>query len=364
MALLFYAYAPSLFILPIFIFSTLIFYWKVFYQKIKYFGLSAIFGLIVITPFALFILKNNILKHSLPFESYLPFSLPNMLSPRERIFIGLSENLKIIKQNMFFVFSGFNDLYVWTYNTTNFRLSHFFVIFLVPAIIYFVGNVRTSKLDTKNILFLWLLSSFSIFFLYHVNLNRSLHFQSIVPIIVAIGMDFVYKKLKENEFKKIILVTAVCVFCFQLVAFYSEYFIKFPNYSVFPKDVKWAINLAESQRKPNEKIAITKQLKFNYLYAAIHTNYSPKLFQKTVKTELSTANVIVHSFEHYMFLGDILNVAKPDNLKIIDQLKKEQNFVAILQQNEKNSDFGDFKEVILANDPNLAWKIVRFVKKH
>jgi 4-amino-4-deoxy-L-arabinose transferase-like glycosyltransferase len=363
MALLFYAYAPSLFIVPLFLFLVLFFYWKSILANIRFFGFSVLLGVLIIAPFALFILKNNILKHNLSFESSLPFSLPIMLSPRERIFIGFAENLAIIKQNMFFVFSGFIDLYVWTYNTTNFRVSHYFLLFIIPAIIYLTSIFKNNKNDPRNILLLWLVASFSIFFLYHVNLNRSLHFQTIVPLIVAIGLVVIYEKLKDNIFKKIAITAASLFFIFQATSFFGEYFIKFPNYSLFPKDVKWAIEIANKNKLTDEKVAFSKELIFNYLYAAFHTKHDPTDFQKNVKTDLTTGNVIVHSFGNFRFLGDVVNTAKPNNINIITELKKEQSFVAILHANEVETHFNDFREVVIQKDENHEWRVVRFSKK-
>jgi hypothetical protein len=361
MVFLFYAYAPSLFIVPIFLIISGLVFWRAYFKQIKLFGISALLGLIFISPFLLFILKNNILKHSLPFENSLPFSLPIMLSPRERIFIGLSENLAIIKQNMFFAFSGFIDLYVWIYNTTHFRVSHFFVIFLVPAVIYLANFFWKYKSKPQNILLIWAAASFSIFFLYHVNLNRSLHFQSIVPILVSFGLISVYEKLQEGIFKKLAFLSTLIFFVFQASTFFGEYFIKYPHYSVFPKDVKWALDIAEKNKKSDEKIALSKELVFNYLYPAFYGNYAPEKFQKEVKTDKTTGNVIVHSFGHYFMLGDVVNITKTDNVLVINQLKEEKSFIAMLHNNEKVSFFNDFKEEVIAKDINHDWKVVRFI---
>ncbi len=361
MVLFFYAYAPSLFIVPIFLILIVLVYRKALLKHIKLFGLSALLGLIFISPFLLFILKNNILKHSLPFETSLPFSLPIMLSPRERIFIGLGENLAIIKQNMFFAFSGFIDLYVWIYNTTHFRVAHFFVIFLVPAIVYLTSFFWKNKLKPQNILLIWAAASFSIFFLYHVNLNRSLHFQSVVPILVSFGLVTVYEKIKEGVFKQIVLISTFVFFVFQASSFFGEYFIKYPHYSVFPKDVKWALDIAEKSKRSGEKIALSKQLVFNYLYPAFYNNYSPEKFQKEVKTDKTTGNVIVYSFGHYFMLGDVVNIPKTGNVLVINELKGEKSFIAMLHNNEKLAIFDKFSKEIIAKDINHEWQVVRFI---
>jgi Dolichyl-phosphate-mannose-protein mannosyltransferase len=363
MVFIFYSYAPSLFIVPIFLILILIFYWKKIIENFKLFGASALIGLFLLLPFILFILKNNILKHELPFEKSLPFSLPIMLSPRERIFIGLGENLAIIKQNMFFVFSGFIDMYVWIYNSTHFRTPHFFVIFLIPAIIYLVIGMKKNRNDPKNLLLLWMIASFSIFFLYHVNLNRSLHFQSVVPIWVAIGLFMLYEKIQESNLQKGLLIGTFLFFTAQASAFFGEYFIKYPNYSVFPKDVKWALDIANKNRKPNEQIALSKDLVFNYLYAAFYSKYPPANFQKEVVTDKSTGNVIVHSFGHYQMLGDVVNILKPNNIQVIEKLKKETSFVAMLHNNEALPAFSNYNEEIIAKDENHEWKVVRFIQK-
>ncbi len=361
MVLLFYAYAPTLFIVPLFFILSIFFYWPIYFKKIKLFTTSAIAAGFLVMPFFLFILKNNILKQALPFEKSLPFSLPIMLSPRERIFIGLGENLAIIKQNLFFAFSGFIDLYVWVYNTTHFRLSHYFLIFLLPALLLLLVNFRKNRLNIQNIALLWALASFSIFFLYHVNLNRSLHFQTIVPILVAFGMVTFYEKINSQLLKNSMVLCALLVFLFQAVSFFGEYFIKYPNYSNFPKDVKWALEIAEKNKTQNEKIALSKELVFNYLYPAFYKKTDPSFFQKNVKTDKTTANVIVFGFGNYRMLGDVVNLPKTDNTLVIDELKAEKSFVAMLHSNEKVAHFPNFTEQIIAKDENHEWRVVRFV---
>ena len=363
MVLLFYAYAPSLFIVPLFLLICLIVYWPFFCQKIQLFLISGLAGLLILSPFILFILKNNILKKDFSFEKSLPFSLPIMLSPRERIFIGFSENLAIIKQNLFFALSGFIDLYVWVYNTTHFRQSHYFLIFLLPALIFLFIKFRKNRLRLSNIALIWAIASFSIFFLYHVNLNRSLHFQTIVPVLVAFGMVSIYEKIEESRFKKIALISFLSLFIFQAGSFFAEYFIKYPHYSNFPKDVKWALEVANKNKKETEKIAISKELVFNYLYAAFYSKFDPNTFQKTVVTDKTTGNVIVQSFGNYTMLGDVVNIPKTDNYLVINQLKSENSFLAILHTNEKVPHFTSFTEQVIAKDINHEWRVVRFVNK-
>jgi 4-amino-4-deoxy-L-arabinose transferase-like glycosyltransferase len=363
LVLLFYAYAPSLFIVPLFVIFSTIFYWNIWQKQWKLIGFSMLLGFLIILPFALFILKNNILKHSIPFESNLPFSLPIMLSARERVFIGLAENFAIIKQNMMFVFSGFVDYYVWIYNSTNFRNPHFLLFFMVPGLLLLVLTLKANKSDPKNILLFWFFSSFSIFFLYHVNCNRSLHFQSIVPIFTGIGIFTVYEKLTALPIKKIFVGVILSIFLFQSLSFFGEYFFKYPTYSVFPKDVEWAVKLAQKNKKQNEKIAFSKQLVFNYLYAAFHLKYPPAQFQQQVKTDKTTGNVIVKSFGDYFMLGDVANVGIEDNIDVIDSLKKEKSFIAMLRTDEQPKYFQGFDIQVISHTLAHDWKVIRYIKR-
>ncbi len=360
LALLFYSYAPSIFIVPLFILFVLLFYRKHFLSEIKLYAISAFFGAIIIAPFALFILKNNVLGHSLPFESSLPFTIPKMLSHRQPIFESFSEHLAHLKLNLLFIFSGFNDS--WVYNSTNFEVPHLFLVFTIPALIYLVGLFRANTANPKNILLFWAIASFSVFGLYRVNLNRSLHFQTIIPVFIVIGMYFTYTQLKEGSFKRIIVKAVLVLFVLQSATFMGEYFLKFPKYNIFPKDVGMFIHKAEKAKIGDEKIAFTKKLPLNYVYVAFYLKYPPIKFQKEVKIDTSTDNVIVDSFGNYYMLGDEINLEKPDNLSVIETLKKEKSFLAVLRLDENPVFFNAFKQTEVFNDKAHDWKLVRYTK--
>ncbi len=120
---------------------------------------------------------------------------------------------------------------------------------------------------------------------------------------------------------------------------------------------------ANKNRNEREKIAISKELVFNYLYAAFYSKFDPNTFQKTVITDKTTGNVIVQSFGNYRMLGDVVNIPKTDNQLVINQLKSENSFLAILHTNEKVPHFASFTEQIIAKDINHEWRVVRFVNK-
>ena len=370
LALIIYAYASALFIVPVFLLFLIAYNWVEIKQQKVLFSVSFLLFLVVLSPFLLFILKNHVLKTELAIEPYLPFEIPKMLSNREEVYKGLGANLAIIKKNFIFIFSGFKE-FDRAFNTTKFYNPHFFIIFAALAVIVIGKNVVEKTKKQYAVLFFWSISCLMPFLFFEMNLNRSVHLQAVIPILATAGLYFVFENLADLNYKKYLAWGLAGLFVIQSTLFMGEYFNRFPNYDQFIKNFGPALKAASSQKKPTEKISVTSGLVFNYLFVGFFDEFPPREFQKTVKANFSHANVDVHSFGNYIMLGDIANTGYYLNNDAFVELKKEPSFLTILKVNEN---IGDYKineksliDSTLYNQTNLYnagdWKVIRFTKK-
>lgn len=359
-ALLIYNQAIGIFIVPLF----LIFYIPINWQNIKfkkwYFMAAALAGFIVILPFLLFFLKNNIFKSPLAIEPYLPFDITQLLSDREHL-PGARDFHKVWNHNARFIFSGFLDY--WNYNSTDFRTPHLAVWLWVPGVIYLFFNFKNQLSVPSKLLASWILVSFVPFLLFNVNLNRTPHIQALVPILVALGLYFVLGQMINKNVRYALAIGFIVVVSAQAVTFLDEYYFNYRRQNVWPTQVDKAIAKAIKNKKPNEKIALSHKLIFSYLFAGIYDKIEPNFFQKNVVKNMETGNVIVYEVGDYMFLGDVSNKSII-NQNVVDSLAKKESFIAILSPGEGMEFFPQMHKKMIGED-NLAWQVVRYeqVKK-
>jgi hypothetical protein len=99
-----YAYAISYLVIPILILGIAIGYRQTILQNFKPWLVSAaLFGLGVL-PIGLFLLKNFLIHGAWPFEKYLPFSMPLLVSTRIELSSPIPDRWI---NNFFFILSGF-----------------------------------------------------------------------------------------------------------------------------------------------------------------------------------------------------------------------------------------------------------------
>lgn len=370
LAFIIYSYASALFVVFPFIFLIGFYFWKEIWSKKGLFMLSMSLFLVWLAPFILFILKNNILKSELFIEQFLPFQIPEMLSNREQMFKGFGQNLAIIKKNIVFIFSGFKE-FDRTFNTTKFYSTHFFMPIGWLGFFYLCQIVINKTQKQFAVLFFWGICCFLPFLFFEMNLNRSIHLQSVIPLFVAIGLYFLFQFISDSRFKKYFALGFIGLFTIQTTLFIGEYFNRYPSYDSFLKNFEPAILTANQQKKLDEPIAITSSLVFNYLYVGFYSKYPPKQFQSSLSANFKHQNVAVHSFGPYLMLGDISNTDYYLNADSFEKLKAKASFLAVLNSDEQMAHYEiDQKSLI---DTNLytqnilhksdSWKVIRFTKK-
>jgi 4-amino-4-deoxy-L-arabinose transferase-like glycosyltransferase len=360
-SLAFFAYAPSIFIIPLYMLSMVIYYWQFLMRHKTLIILSFVVLAITVLPFGLFILKNNVLHHNLGFEKYVPFDIPLLLSRRISFGANMGEQLAIIKNNLVILASNFAGD-PWIYNTTRFHVPYPLLIFVAPTLVYLVIGFFKKEKSPLTLLLFWAAASMTVFLLYAINLNRTVHLQSVLAMFIAIGIYIIYKKINSKTDQKIYILTIAFMFLFKSFVFSADYFFKYTSYHSFPKPLDAAFVTANAARKPAEPIAISKQLIFNYLYTIMSNKIPMAHFQKNVKTDLSHDNIIVHNIDHYYMLGDISNVGYENNQYTINTMAQSPSFIAILAQGE--APYKEFAghQATLLSDSTAHWHVIRFQK--
>jgi 4-amino-4-deoxy-L-arabinose transferase-like glycosyltransferase len=346
---LFYSYAMSLFVVPPFLVLLLLFYKKQFAKHFWRYAFSFGLFLFISSPFLLFVLKNNILHHALPFENYLPFSVPEMLTAREQLWAGKGVAIKKLYEALLFMSSGFNDRLV--YNVTLMGTPHLFLIFGLVSVVYLIQDNYKNKKNSA-VLLLWALASMLVFPLFWMNINRSIHLQSVVPVLAAMGLYFVINKVVFLN-RKLIFLIAGLFFCIQTGTFMTEYFIKYPTYCSFVIDYDKALKIAQNQRQPNEKIAITPTLVFNYVYTAFYSKFDPAQFQKSNWVH-QNGRALVYSFGNFIIMGDSEYWGTRTYPQNMAYLSKQKSHICILQKHQKPTN-GKF-DVLYEDD---RWRVLR-----
>lgn len=345
-ALCFYCYSLSLFVIPVFLGIVFWFNRKTFFEHKKLWLTSLSLFLLLALPIGLFILKNNILKTSLPLENLLPFSIP--LFPSSRVSqITEIPYLQMLSGNIWFLFAGFNDNLSWNVAGFYLPLSPFIYIFFLISLI---KNLKDLRLGKVNLIFAALLAYFVPFLLVPLNVNRFNAGLLMVLIMSAEGI-YILTKLVNQHFnlvnnKKYLFP----IFTFLLFAIYSISFANFyfGNYSRqvregFNYGIEEAISFAE-QNSSSEKIYLSTHAPINYVYYLFWTKSDPADFQENANVEVKNGGYEVNNYKNIYFT--------PDYFRNI--VKNDQSYLVILKVEEK--DFCENQTLIFEND---IWRVGR-----
>ncbi len=350
---LFYAYAMSLFIVPFFILFYVLLNYKFVLSTLKYHLISFGLFLFISIPFGLFILKNNIIKTTMAIEKYLPFSLPKMLFDRETLSKPFDQKRKEMFENVRFFYKGFSDGNV--YNATDLDQPHYLLLFAIIGLIYALIRIKNEKKFEFGILVSWFIASLVVVLLFFMNLNRSMHLQTVIPIFIVIGIYF-FISLVSSQYKKYFIAFCGLYFVFMTGIFVREYFVRYPAYSVFVKDFEDALLKAESFKQKEENVAVTPTLLQNYLYTLVFSQFSPEKFHKSDWIHANN-RPYVNSFGHYYMLGTVEFFSLEVYQKNLDLLASQASNIYIVRRNEKPL---NGQHSILYS--NLYWDVYRCSK--
>ncbi len=325
LAISFYAYAASAFVIP----GVIALYALLNFQTIWRYKFSFLLSLgvflVIAFPFLLFVLDNYVLHSTPEFVKHLPFTVPLLISNRLTQVSGGD----ILISNLRFVASGFNDGVIWKTMPWYAPLG-LLTLPLAGVGIYYSVRKRQRR---EMIFVLCLVAALPIFFIYDLNSNRA---NSIfIPLIAlsAIGLIGIYDSIevwrtKTTIISLLLIVTTIysSMFCYDYFKHYNGLLQGTPYYIGFGA----ALSHATSAAAPGELIYVSDQI--NPFHSADVTLFylkaDPLDFQE------HSHITIVGGVDGYYRLDYYRNFYfSPTN----PALEQAPSFVAILRGNEQLS---------------------------
>ncbi|HET8844407.1 MAG TPA: glycosyltransferase family 39 protein [Ktedonobacteraceae bacterium] len=322
LAVSFYAYATSAFVIPILILIYLFFNRQVVWQYKWSFLISVAVFLLLSFPFALFVLDNYILHQTPAFVKQLPFSVPLLISSRlEQVSTG-----NLLLNNLRFFASGFNDETIWK------SISWYQPLGLLTMPLSCVGIYFNLKKRQKRqmIFFFWLISAAPIFFFFNLNSNRANSMTLPLMIFGAIGLIGLYDSLEIKQtrtavFSILLAATTIysTVFCYDYFRHYNGMLKSSPYYIGFSA----ALDSADQQASPDDLIYVSDRI--NVLHQAdvllFYLKADSQDFQQHSLVVQVNGHYAVRYYRNYRFTSDD------------PMLRQVPSFLAILRGSEEIS---------------------------
>lgn len=324
-----YAYAIGVFVVPVFFALILFFHFKTLKENKKIwliaFGLFMIFAM----PLGLFLIKNNIIKADLPFESLLPFSLPLLPESRLDQVTGDMNVLATLYNNLKFFFSGFRDGLTWNTPNDYLPLSPFVLPFALLSMYVLARDLKARKL---NLVFAMFLAYVPTLFIFDHNINR---FNAGLLMLVGLGAYgftvFVEEFSKRINNKKIsknwLSAIFIIIMSLHALLFFGYYEISYRNHArdAFNYGMDGALKFAKKEIPENSKVYVSTSAAINYSYYLYHTETHPDKFREEVRYEVKRGSFNVLNIGDYYFSEDYF-VA----------VKKEKPYYAVLKKDDKS----------------------------
>ncbi|GCE10525.1 ArnT family glycosyltransferase [Tengunoibacter tsumagoiensis] len=360
LALSFYAYGTALVPATLFLLSFWLFNYKTIWHKKWSFLASLVIFLIIATPFFLFILENYVLHKQIRHLSSLPFSIPLFPSNRLDQVNEQYTRLGILKSNLRFLISGYQD--GWTFNSVPWISA---LGWLVPPFstlgLYFSLKQRPLS---KNLFVFWLIAVSPLFILFIFTVHRS---NSIyVPLIVlgAYGIVCLLKYVQPLNNQIVVTIVLVGTIFLPNMLFYQYYFTdNGPQLSTFNADNAAAFNAgfdstlqhALSQAHKDEHIYINTNHDWaTYADTLFYLHPDPKDFYTHADTQIIDGKYWVLSYNRFFF-GPFAPV---------DKINQAPSYVAVLKTGFDVS--CQRKDVLYVDNtwPNDTWTVVRCFPDH
>ncbi|HWS84939.1 MAG TPA: glycosyltransferase family 39 protein [Ktedonobacteraceae bacterium] len=353
LALAFYTYTISLFIIPFFL---LLFFgllslenrWQNKenpWRNTLGVMLSLLVFFLIIYPFILFILDNYILHNTPSFIEHLPLTIPLLLDNRLAQITGGQNTLG---SNIQFLMGGFNDGQVWNIAGGYSPLGLLSLLLVALGIYY---SIRTGQVH-GNLFLIWLVATIPLFFLFPLNIVRANALFLPLIALSAIGVSGIYDSLDRKKSKsenetpasdhhddpeefpthtsaippQVAIVSLVLV----ALSIYNSLFC-FYYFTNYNNDIKDSANSgfdsmlmqARSVAFPNEPIYVSNWINTNYIYTLFFLKADPADFQKHSHVVVSGGTYKVLNYRNYYF--------DPSETEHTSSL----TFLAILKDNEQ-----------------------------
>lgn len=305
-----YAYAMSFIVFPIMIALIVLFYWQTIIQNWKTWLVSAVIFSLFLIPIALFLIKNFLVHDTMPFESWLPFSLPLLITTRLQ-FVSSSTPVEWI-ENLFFLANGFQ-----LGDSRSSLLGHppIFLVFVplcLLGVLHWIWEFRQTK--RPDLFLVWLIASLPIVVLIDAGVT---HYNSFfMPVLVAAVVGLLRLMQALNPSSRRVLTAGISFLIgLQAIVFSYDYFFVFPSLpeyeSAFAKNFDRAIANGIAISKPSDPILLPTSLEFNYIFVNFYTSYPPEKFQHEVRYTLQYSEYFVLSFGRFFIGVDNLPDPRP-----------------------------------------------------
>lgn len=360
----FYSYGLSLIPGFLFLLIFLVLYRRII-TKHKWLAVSSI-AIFILTslPILFFIVKNNILGHSLFFEKYLPFSIPLLQSSRLN---QINDDwITTIASNIYFVVAGFPDSISWNNDSVFLPLGLFSFPFFIIGLIILAKSKLINHLklttDSTSALALILILSFSPLLLFvPMNTTRSNSILYVVIIMIAFGITSLEAKIADSNFKKYFVKIIVSWIILYGLVFQFNYNFLYPKKveAEFNRNIENTLKLAKDKSLPDEQVYLTKEVLINYVFPLFVFQIDPQYFRNNSQISLDSGGYNVYKFDNFVYDKDYL------------ELQPETSWIAILKpcQNDwcdrlttLNDKQKCYRYDTLSEDN--VWKVVRCYAKY
>lgn len=322
LAISFYSYATSVFVIPSLILLYALFNYRTIWRYKWSFLLSLVVFVVISFPFLLFLLDNYVLHSTPEFVKHLPFTVPLLISSRlEQVSGG-----DLLINNARFLASGFNDGVIWKTMPGYPPLS---VLTIPLACIGIYFNIKQRK-KYGLMLVLWVAAVLPIFLFYNLNSNRANSLYLPLIALSAVGLLGLYETIQVKQtrmaFISILLVITTVfsgMFCYDYFKHYNGLLQSTPYYIGFGP----ALDHATSAANPGELIFVSEQINKYHRSDVLlfYLKADPLDFQQNADITVSGEYYLLNHYRNFYFSS-----TDP-------ALLSAHSFVAILRGDEKLS---------------------------
>lgn len=294
-----YSYSLFVFYLPFLVLTSLWLYRDALFRRKLPLAVNLSASALVVSPFGLFILKNYVLKASLPFETWLPFDLPMLVSSRlQQINITYGT---MLRSNLRFLTRHLQDDLPW--NQAPGFPPLFAPILYLAAIGFFIALLVMIREKTPNVFFLWLACCAPAIFIYAYNINRANAIFIPIIVLAAYACVRIWESVGSTTVRYVgagVLAVSLLIFTGSFVHFYFTDYRSIANRN-FTAGLGEALTNAERTGGERTAILVSDDFPLPYNHVLFDLSYPPEEFQSSVRFEVAEGAYRVRSFGRFYF---------------------------------------------------------------
>lgn len=279
-ALTFYSYGIAVLITPLYVLLLGLLYRRELATHPGRYIPSALVALLLSAPFALFLVKDRIVKRALGSEAWLPFDLPVL--PASRLGQGPSP---AIPTSAHFLLAGLRDDLVWNNLPDVAPLPGGLLLAALVGLALVMLEWRRG--EGRDPFAAWLLSCVPLLAVVPVNVTRANALY--LPLIALAARAIVaVDGALPGRLRTAGRVAAVVWLALGTIHFAAHYFRAFPRLGAvaFNRELGRAVTTAVAGARAGETVYVTEAVPLNYVYFLFYARVPPAEFQ---------ANAVYHA---------------------------------------------------------------------